>query len=79
MNIGNFFTALPGCNISGNVTIGDYVTIGANACIKEKLTIANNVFIGMGAVVVKDIKEAGIYVGSPAIKLMRQTTLRKDA
>ena len=67
--IDDYFTALPGCNISGNVKIGKYVTVGANACIREKLTITDNVFIGMGAVVVKDILESGIYVGNPAKKL----------
>jgi sugar O-acyltransferase (sialic acid O-acetyltransferase NeuD family) len=70
-NIGDYFTALPGCNISGNVSIGHMVTVGANACIREKITIADKVFIGMGAVVVKDIKEAGVYVGNPARKLIK--------
>ena len=68
-NINEFFTALPGCNISGNVQIGKYVTVGANACIREKISICDNVFIGMGAAVVKDIKEAGTYVGVPAKRI----------
>lgn len=68
-NINDFFTALPGCNISGNVQIGKYVTVGANACIREKISICDNVFIGMGAVVVKDIKEPGTYVGVPAKRI----------
>ena len=67
--LGDFVTVLPGANISGNVTIGNKVTVGCNACIREKLTIANNVFIGMGAVVVKDIWEAGVYVGNPVRRL----------
>lgn len=67
--IGDYSTILPGANISGNVNIGKYVVVGSNACIREKLHIADNVFIGMGSVVVKDILEPGTYVGNPLRKL----------
>jgi len=61
--IGKFFTSAPGVNISGNVTTGNNVYIGTNASIREKVTITGNTTIGMGAVVLNDIKEPGTYVG----------------
>lgn len=67
--IGDFFTATPGVKVSGNCIIGDRVYMGANSCIREKISVCSDVVIGMGAVVVKDITEPGTYVGNPARKI----------
>jgi len=48
--------------------IGDHVSIGTNATILP-VSICNNVVIGAGAVVTKDILEPGIYAGNPARKV----------
>lgn len=48
--------------------IGDYVSIGSNATILP-VQICDQVVIGAGAVVTKDIVESGVYAGNPAIKL----------
>lgn len=45
--------------------IGNNVSIGSNATILP-VTICDDVVIGAGAVVTKDITEPGIYVGNPA-------------
>jgi acetyltransferase-like isoleucine patch superfamily enzyme len=45
--------------------IGDHVSIGTNATILP-VTICNNVVIGAGSVVTKDILKSGIYAGNPA-------------
>jgi acetyltransferase-like isoleucine patch superfamily enzyme len=45
--------------------IGNRVSIGSNATILP-VTICDDVVIGAGAVVTRDIKVAGIYVGNPA-------------
>lgn len=45
--------------------IGDNVSIGSNATILP-ITICQNVVIGAGAVVTKDITRPGVYVGNPA-------------
>ena len=45
--------------------IEDDVLIGSNATILP-VNICSNVVIGAGAVVTKDIKKKGIYVGNPA-------------
>lgn len=48
--------------------IGDRVSIGTNATILP-VSICNDVVIGAGAVVTKDITEPGIYAGNPARKI----------
>jgi acetyltransferase-like isoleucine patch superfamily enzyme len=45
--------------------IGNRVSIGSN-CTILPVEIADGTVIGAGAVVVKDIREPGVYVGNPA-------------
>ncbi len=47
--------------------IGNNVSIGSNATILP-VSICDNVVIGAGAVVTKNITEPGVYVGNPARK-----------
>lgn len=53
--------------------IGNYVDIGANVCIIGDITIGDNVIIGAGAVVTKDIPANSIVVGNPARILEKKT------
>ncbi len=48
--------------------IGDKVSIGSNSTILP-VTICNNVVIGAGSVVTKNIVEPGVYAGNPAKKI----------
>ncbi len=52
------FTACP--------RIGSNVDIGANVCIIGGITIGDNVVIGAGSVVVKDVPSDCMVVGNPA-------------
>ncbi|MDF0583810.1 acyltransferase [Bradyrhizobium yuanmingense] len=45
--------------------VGNRVSIGSNATIMP-VSIADDVVIGAGSVVTKDITESGIYAGNPA-------------
>jgi sugar O-acyltransferase (sialic acid O-acetyltransferase NeuD family) len=63
--IGDYFTTAPGANISGNCHFGDGVYLGSNAAIRQGINICNDVTIGMGGIVVKNITESGVYVGNP--------------
>jgi sugar O-acyltransferase (sialic acid O-acetyltransferase NeuD family) len=67
--VGDFFTTAPGAKISGNCDIGNKVYIGTNSSVKEKINICDNVTIGLNSGVVKDIKESGVYVGTPTKKI----------
>lgn len=51
-----------------STTIGNNVSIGSNDTILP-VSICDNVVIGAGAVVTKNISQPGIYVGNPARKL----------
>lgn len=48
--------------------IGNNVSVGSNATILP-VSICDNVVIGAGAVVTKDITRPGVYIGNPASKL----------
>lgn len=52
----------------GRTVIGNNVTIGSNATVLS-VSVCNDVVIGAGSVVTKDITEKGIYAGNPAKKL----------
>ena len=67
--IGNYFTTAPGVKVSGDCNIKDYVYLGTNSSVREKIEISNNITIGLNAGVVKSIYEPGVYVGVPAKKL----------
>jgi len=67
--IKNYFSAMPGAIVSGNVIIHDLVYMGTNSSVKEKLSIHSLVTIGSNAAVVKNIEETGTYVGVPAKKI----------
>lgn len=63
--IGKFSTICPLVSISGNCQIGDGTFIGTNSSIRERIKVSNEVYIGMGSVVVKDLT-TGVYIGNPA-------------
>ena len=67
--IGDYFSAMPGAIIGGNVMIGNNVYLGSMSNLRDKVSIlANNVKVGMNAAVVNDIHESGVYIGVPARK-----------
>ena len=44
--IGDYFSAMPGAIVSGNVRISDCVYIGSNSSIKEKIIVNSEVIVG---------------------------------
>jgi len=55
-----------GVILNGGVITGRRCWISSGAMIKHHVKICDDVVIGMGAVVTKDITKSGIYVGNPA-------------
>lgn len=67
--LGNFISIHPNANISGNVHINDNVEIGTGTQITQLKSVCSNVVIGAGSVIVKSIKQEGIYIAPPVQKL----------
>lgn len=67
--ISNFAHVCPGAVLAGNVKIGKLSFVGANSTVIQGVHVCNNVIIGAGSTVVRDIKEPGVYVGTPAKKI----------
>lgn len=55
-------------NLWKSTTVGNRVSIGSNATILP-VAICDDVVIGAGSVVTRDIAEPGIYAGNPARKI----------
>lgn len=55
VDIRSFVTVYPGVNISGCVCVGNATELGTGSKIIQGKTISENVIVGAGAVVVKDI------------------------
>lgn len=56
----------PDKDLIGRIRVGDNVHIGMNSIIMPGVTIGNNVVVGCGAVVTKDIPDNVIVAGVPA-------------
>lgn len=59
-----------------STTVGNRVSIGSNATILP-VRICDDVVIGAGAIVTRDITEPGVYVGNPA-RLLRPLSADDD-
>ena len=66
----NWIHVAVGAHLCGTVNVGENTWIGAGALIRNNVLIGSDIVLGMGAVVVKDIKESGTYIGVPAKKKM---------
>ncbi|MDM8533931.1 acetyltransferase [Clostridiaceae bacterium HSG29] len=56
----------PGVHLAGTVKVGKSSWLCIGSVVSNNISIISNCTIGAGAVVVKDIKEVGVYVGVPA-------------
>lgn len=67
--IENYVHISPGVHTAGMVQIGKGTWLGIGSTISNNINIRGSCTVGAGAVVVKDISEAGIYVGVPARRI----------
>lgn len=65
-NINEHTQIAAGSVIGRNVKIGSNCILGINTIVKPEIEISNDVKIGMGTVVIKDLESNNIYVGNPA-------------
>lgn len=59
----------PEVHLAETVSIGKSSWIGIGSVVSNNINITSGCMVGAGAVVVKDITEAGTYVGVPARKV----------
>ena len=65
----DYTTVYPGVHVSGNVTVGQCVELGTGSQIIQGKKIEDNIIVGAGSVVTKDLLEPGTYVGVPVRKI----------
>ena len=64
--LGDYVHVAVGAHVCGQVRVGSHTWIGAGAIVKNGTVICEDCIIGLGAAVVKNIKEKGTYIGVPA-------------
>ncbi len=65
--IGDFVEMSPGTAVSGRCHIGRFSVLGTNSIVIPDVTIGENVVVGAGAVVTKDVPPNSLVVGMPAV------------
>jgi sugar O-acyltransferase (sialic acid O-acetyltransferase NeuD family) len=65
----DFVTVAGGARLSGACRVGVGAWIGSNAAIREGLRVCATAVVGMGAMVVGNIDEPGVYAGVPARRI----------
>lgn len=65
----SFSTLYWNVHIGGNTEIGEGCELGTHSCVLQGLNITNNVILGAGAVVVRNIEAPGTYAGVPVQKI----------
>ena len=64
--IADFARLNPQSCISGNVTVGEAVVVGANATILQGLSVGARALVGAGAVVTRSVPADSVVKGVPA-------------
>jgi sugar O-acyltransferase (sialic acid O-acetyltransferase NeuD family) len=59
----------PGVHLAGRVQVGARCDLGVGAVARPGVRIGDDVVVGAGAAVVRDLLQAGTYVGVPARRL----------
>ncbi|PML80844.1 acetyltransferase [Enterovibrio norvegicus] len=70
-HIGDYSHISPGAVLSGTVHIGQYCWLGANCSIKQNITIGTGAVVGIGSVVIRDVRASVTVIGSPATELKK--------
>jgi sugar O-acyltransferase (sialic acid O-acetyltransferase NeuD family) len=71
--IGDFATLASGARLGGSVHIGTGAYVGAGALVREGLTVGRWSQVGMGSLVLADVPDNQVVVGSPA-RYLREAT-----
>jgi UDP-3-O-[3-hydroxymyristoyl] glucosamine N-acyltransferase len=75
--IGKHCQIAAGTAIGGKTKIGDMCWTGLNSTIKHETNVGNNVIVGAGAVVLRDVPDGDIVAGVPAKSIKDKVTTNK--
>jgi UDP-3-O-[3-hydroxymyristoyl] glucosamine N-acyltransferase len=64
--IGKHSAVIANTMIGGSTVIGDFSWVAPSVSLRDQIKIGNNVTVGMGAVVTKNIPDSETWTGSPA-------------
>jgi UDP-perosamine 4-acetyltransferase len=67
--IGDHVHVASGATLSGKISVGDNCLLGSGVNIIQSVYICADCLIGAGATVIKDIKNPGVYAGTPATRI----------
>jgi UDP-3-O-[3-hydroxymyristoyl] glucosamine N-acyltransferase len=59
--------------VAGSVLIGKNSWIAPSSSIKNGLKLGEGAFVGLGAVVIRDVESKGMVIGNPAKPLKKDT------
>ncbi len=76
--VGDFAHICPNATLCGGVQIGEMVMVGAGSVVKPLVEVCRDVVIGLNSSVIKNIKEAGTYVGQPARRLSVNKNFKRE-
>ena len=69
VSVGDFSHIAPLVALGGGVQVGSRVLIGSGASVLPGLRVGDDIVVGAGALVCRDLSEAGVYAGVPARRL----------
>ena len=69
--IGDFSHLSANVLVAGDAKVGERCFCGIGSVISSGVSVASDVILGAGTLVVKDINEPGVYVGHPSHKLLK--------
>jgi sugar O-acyltransferase (sialic acid O-acetyltransferase NeuD family) len=67
--VGKFSSLMANVDLGGGVRLGENVFMGTNSTIIPQRSIADNIIIGAGSIVFKNLSRPGTYLGNPATLL----------
>ncbi len=74
----DFVHISPGAHICGTVRICRGTWVGAGATVINNISICSGCIIGAGAAVVKKLSIPGLYMGVPAVKIIRKENMSRQ-
>ena len=74
VKIGKNSEITTGTIIGGSTSIGDMTWTGLNSTLKDNIKVGNNVLVGAGAAVIKDVEDGDVVAGVPAKSIKDKVT-----